>query len=117
MEKIIGLINAPFTPFNADGSVNKDKLSMALYIDDMSGRDGYSMISLLSEHGVHLVDQNMLNNYTKEFETSREPLDTFYPEDNEFYSEYLEYDIGESSVFGFAPSAFGFSPSSIVDGF
>ena len=57
-----------FDIFNEDGSVNQDKLSMALYIDDMSGKDNYSMISLLSEHGVHLVDQNMLNNYTKEFE-------------------------------------------------
>ena len=26
MEKIIGLINAPFTPFHADGSVNFDPI-------------------------------------------------------------------------------------------
>ena len=59
-----------FDIFNADGSVNSDKLSMALYIDDMSGKDSYSLISLLSnQYGTHLVDQTALNSYASQFET------------------------------------------------
>lgn len=58
-----------FDVFNEDGTVNNDKLSMALFVDDMSGRDNYSMVSLLSDkYGINLVDNTSLNNYSKEFE-------------------------------------------------
>ena len=58
-----------FDVFNTDGSVNNDKLSMALYIDDLNGKDNYSMISLLSNNGVNLVDPGSLNNYSDQFES------------------------------------------------
>lgn len=58
-----------FDVFNDDGSVNSDKLSMALYIDDVNG-NGNSMISMLSnQYGVNLVDNNLLNNYSKQLES------------------------------------------------
>lgn len=59
-----------FDIFNEDGSINNDKLSMALHIDNMNGKDNYSMISLLSDqYGVNLVDQNNLNNFSNQFES------------------------------------------------
>jgi hypothetical protein len=58
-----------FDVFNSDGSINNDKLSMALYIDDLNGKDNYSMISLLSNNGVNLVDSSSLNNYSNQFES------------------------------------------------
>lgn len=58
-----------FDVFNDDGSVNSDKLSMALYLDDING-NGNSMISMLSnQYGVNLVDNTLLNNYSKQLET------------------------------------------------
>lgn len=59
-----------FDIFNDDGSINNDKLSMALYIDDLSGKDNYSLLSLLSnQYGVNLVNHNSLNNYSNQFES------------------------------------------------
>lgn len=58
-----------FDVFNTDGSINNDKLSMALYIDNLNGKDNYSMISLVSNNGVNLVDPGSLNNYSSQFES------------------------------------------------
>ena len=58
-----------FDVFNTDGSINNDKLSMALYIDDLNGKDNYSMISLLSNNGVNIVELGSLNNYSNQFES------------------------------------------------
>ena len=59
-----------FDVFNEDGSVNNDRLSLALYMDDKTGLDEYSIISTLgNKYGISLVDQSALSNYVKEFES------------------------------------------------
>lgn len=58
-----------FDIFNEDGSVNKDKLSMALYIDDIDGKDNYSMLNMLSsKYGVEIADYELLSNYSTNLE-------------------------------------------------
>ena len=55
--------------FNEDGSVNNDKLSLALCIDDLDGKDDYSLINLLSKnYGVNLVDPDKMSSYSKKME-------------------------------------------------
>lgn len=55
--------------FNEDGTVNTDRLSISLCIDDLDGKDNYSLINMLStNYGVNLVDQNKLSEYSKKME-------------------------------------------------
>ena len=55
--------------FNEDGSVNNDKLSLALCIDDLNGKDNYSMIGMLtSNYGVNLVDPDKFSKYSSKME-------------------------------------------------
>ena len=55
--------------FNDDGSVNRDKLSVVLIMDDRSGKDNYSIINLLgSRYGVDIVDKKSLDQYSTDLE-------------------------------------------------
>ena len=73
-----------------------EKFNLSETRDDAWGFDycvleeDYMVVVTYGDVIVFSIDE--AGRYTKEFETSREPLDAFYPEDNEFYSEYLEYD-------------------------
>ena len=59
-----------FDPFNADGTINKDKLSLALVMDNKSQTDGYSIITTLhSNYGVDIVDQNLYSQLSNRLET------------------------------------------------
>ena len=59
-----------FDIFNEDGSVNNDKLSLALYMDDKSGLDNYSIISTLNEkYGISMVDMTTMKSYIGQFES------------------------------------------------
>ena len=55
--------------FNDDGTVNNDMLSFVLYMDDLDGKDNYSLINLLStNYGINMVDSNLLSRYEKTME-------------------------------------------------
>lgn len=48
-----------FDIFNEDGSVDQEKLGLALMIDDKNDEDDYDLIRLLhSKYGIDIVDQN-----------------------------------------------------------
>ena len=51
-----------FDVFNEDGTVNKDKLALALVMDDRNGTDEYSMIELLHNKGIDIVNQTVYDN-------------------------------------------------------
>lgn len=52
-----------FDIYNSDGSVNKDKLSLAMLMDDKNGKDSYSLISLLhNKYNLDIVDQTKYSN-------------------------------------------------------
>ena len=54
-----------FDIFNPDGSVNKDKLSLALLMDAAKGDDGLDIVSLLHDkYGIDVVNNEALVNLT-----------------------------------------------------
>ncbi len=58
-----------FDVFNSDGSVNKDKLAIALMMDNASGTDKYSLIELLhSNYGIDVVDSSLYNELANRLE-------------------------------------------------
>ena len=60
-----------FDPFNADGTVDKDKLALALVMDRKNGTDDYSIITTLhSKYGVDIVDQNTYATLQNRLETT-----------------------------------------------
>lgn len=60
-----------FDPFNADGTVDKDKLTLALVMDRKNGTDDYSIITTLhSKYGVDIVDQNAYATLQNRLETT-----------------------------------------------
>lgn len=73
-----------------------EKFNLSENRDDAWGLDycvleeDYMVVVTYGDVIVFSIDED--GNYTKEFETSREPLEAFYPEDDEYYSSYLEYD-------------------------
>lgn len=59
-----------FDIFNDDGTVNNDRLSLALYMDDKNGLDNYSIINTLSKkYGISIVDQATMKSYIGQFES------------------------------------------------
>ena len=60
-----------FDVFNADGTVDKDKLALALVMDRKNGTDDYSIITTLhSKYGVDIVDQNTYATLQNRLETT-----------------------------------------------
>ena len=58
-----------FDVFNSDGSVNKDKLAVALLMDNASGTDKYSLIDLLhTNYGIDVVDTSLYNELANRLE-------------------------------------------------
>lgn len=58
-------------PFNEDGTINKDKLAIALLMDDKTGKDDYSLITMLhNEYGVDIVDQSLYTTLSNKLETA-----------------------------------------------
>ncbi len=52
-----------FDVFNDDGTVNKEKLALALVMDNKSGTDNYSIIDLLhTKYGTDIVNQTLYDN-------------------------------------------------------
>ncbi len=55
--------------FNGDGSVNKDKLAVALLMDNANGTDKYSLIDLLhTNYGIDVVDTSLYNELANRLE-------------------------------------------------
>ena len=57
-----------FDIYTDAGELDKDKLALALYLDDMNGQDEFSLISMLSERGVNLVDMDLMGQYSDQLE-------------------------------------------------
>ena len=57
-----------FDIYTETGELDKDKLALALYLDDMNGQDEFSLISMLSDRGVNLVDMDLMGQYSDQLE-------------------------------------------------
>lgn len=57
-----------FDIYTETGELDKDKLALALYLDDMNGQDEFSLISMLSDRGVNLVDMDLMGQYSSKLE-------------------------------------------------
>lgn len=72
-----------------------DKFNLSETREDAWGLDYYVLeedyMVILTYGDIIVFSIDEKGNYTKELEVSREPLEAFYSENNEFYSEYLEY--------------------------
>ena len=55
--------------FNSDGSVNKDKLGIALLMDNAKAKDNYSLINLLhNNYDIDVVESSLYNDLTTRLE-------------------------------------------------
>lgn len=58
-----------FDIYNDSGELDKDKLALALYLDDLNGQDEFSLINMLSKRGVNLVDMQLMGQYSDKLES------------------------------------------------
>ena len=58
-----------FDIYNDSGELDKDKLALALYLDDLNGQDEFSLINMLSKRGVNLVDMELMGQYSDKLES------------------------------------------------